>query len=228
VSTLRAASTENNPQAFYRENNNYGRAKNFIYWMKGMKLQANTAGPKGNDNVTPMASCVPTTDMRVKKNEDGTPGLVFGTASVPLSGSACSGCHSKYNAPLSIAFRRFDPNGVLLDFPAIDRLNNEDTGGFSKELLKEILTEQNSCWAVDPDAPPQPFVGLVGLAEIAARNPSFGQALGVQIPELLSNTAPDANMTASISKSYLEGGQTLKAAFKGLFLSESYRCEVKK
>jgi|GEM_PF-2909543 len=228
VSVLRASSPAANPQAFYRANNNYGRVKNYVYWTKGLKLQAATNGPVGTGAILPLQACVPTTDMRIKKNADGSAGLIFGTAAVPLSGSACSGCHSRYNAPLSIAFRRFEVDGTLLDFASIDALGGDKREGFSKELLKSLLAEQNSCWSPDPDAPPQPFVGLVGLADITARSKTFGEALGVQVPKELSNVTADANMSASIAKTYYEEGQTLKAAFKGFFLSDSYRCEVKK
>ncbi len=227
VSVLRASSQVGAPQAFYLDSNNYGRVKNYLYWVKGMKLAANTAGPKGNAKIIHMASCVPTTDMRVKM-VNGEPGLIYGTASVPLAGSSCSGCHSKYNGPLSIAFRRFNETGMLLDLPAIDRLNNEQRNGSSNDLLKRLLVEQSSCWSPDPEAPPQPFVGLVGLSDITSRSPTFGPALGIQIPDLLSNSSPDTNSSASIAKAYYENGQTLKAAFKGYFLSESYRCETKK
>jgi hypothetical protein len=168
-----------------------------------------------------MAECVPTTDMRAD-----AAGKIFGTASVPLSGATCSGCHSPYNGPLSIPFRRFGEKGELLDLASMDRLQNDKTQGVDRDLLKTILAEQNSCWSPD-GSEPIPFEGLAGLGNVLENSPTFGQALGVQIPQLLANVAPDENMTASIAVSYYKGGQTLSSAFQGFFTSESYKCEVK-
>ena len=226
VSVLRAA-TGGTPTAFYMINNNYRRVRSLLKWTLGIDLQAATNGPSGSGEILPFADCVPTLDTRVQKNKDGSMGTIFGTAAVALSGSTCSGCHSKYNGPLSIAFRRFGPNGELLDFNSIDALKDNDLQGASKAFLKDILAEQNSCWNPDLSHPPKVFQGLTGLAQVISESNKFGEALGIQIPTALGNIKADENMSASIAKKYFEGGQTLKAAFSGFFLSDSYKCEVK-
>jgi hypothetical protein len=221
VSVLRATSTTQNPQAFYLSNNNYHRVKAMLYFVKGIQLEAATNGPKGTGDIVPMAECVPTTDMRAD-----AAGKIFGTASVPLSGSTCAGCHSPYNGPLSIPFRRFGEKGETLDFNSLDKLPGDKTQGVDRDFLKTILAEQNSCWSPDGNEP-IPFEGLVGLGNILENSPTFGQALGIQIPQLLANIPPDENTTTSIANRYYKGGQTLLSAFEGFFTSDSYKCEVK-
>jgi hypothetical protein len=222
VSVLRATSPENNPQAFYRTNNNYHRVAATLYFVKGIQLAAATNGPKGEGRPLPMADCVPTTDMRKSKD-----GLIFGTASVPLAGQACSGCHSNYNGPLSVAFRRFGTKGEILNLEDIPRIRGDEKAGISDNYLKAILAEQHSCWSAEDGAPPIPFVGLAGLADVVAESSTLGYALGIQIPTLLANVTPDPNMTGSIESSYKSGGETLSSAFRGFFLSESYKCAEK-
>ena len=228
VSVLRASSPSANPQAFYMTNNNYHRVAAYVYWTTGTVLLAATNGPAGNGELTHLNECVPTTDMRVKEGANGNPGLVFGSAAIPLSGSTCSTCHSVYHAPLSIAFRRFGERGETIELEDIDRLDGNKTQGFDRSYLKDILMEQHSCWNPDGKGLPKPFVGLVGLAEVTAQSNKFGDALGIQVPQLLGNISADANMRTTIARTYYEGGQTLKSAFKGYFVSNSFKCEVKK
>jgi hypothetical protein len=228
VSVLRASSPSANPQAFYNTNNNYHRVAAYVYWTTGVILLQATNGPAGNGELTHLNECVPTTDMRIKPAAGGAAGLVFGSAAIPLSGSVCSGCHSKYHGPLSIAFRRFGEKGETIELEDIDKLPDAKRNTFDRSYLKEILAEQDSCWNPDGKAPPKPFVGIVGLSEVTSQSNKFGEALGIQVPQLMGNIASDDNMKTTIAKTYYEEGQTLKSAFKGYFLSNSYKCEVKK
>ena len=154
VSVLRATSPEANTQAFYKSNNNYHRVAATLYFVKGLQLAAATNGPVGDAKGMPLANCVPATDMRVNKE-----GLIFGTAAVPLAGATCAECHSPYNGPLSIAFRRFGEKGELLNLEDVDRPNDTQRGGFSTSYLKAILAEQHSCWRPEGTGAPTIFEG---------------------------------------------------------------------
>lgn len=222
VSTLRSTSLSSNPQAFFRGNNNYHRVAVALYLIRGIQLQAATNGPTGDGPLTPLASCVPATDMRKTKD-----GLIFGTAAIPLAGSVCSSCHSRFLAPLSVAFRRFGTKGEVLGLEDVDRIPDTETGGIPREHLKAILAEQHSCWAPEDGGVPQAFVGLPGFAKLAAGAPTLGHALAIQVPQHLANVTPDENMLQSIEASYNARGETLLAAFRGFFLSDSYQCARK-
>ncbi len=219
VSVLRASSTPDNPQAFFKPNNNYHRVAAAVYFAQGFQLLAATNGPAGDGPLIPMADCVPATDTRVSGE-----GLIFGTAAVPTAGSTCSGCHSPYLAPLSIAFRRFGTRGELLKLTDIEALPAQERQGVSVEHLKAILAEPNSCWSNGPGKPPEQFLGLAGLGSLIAKAPTLGQALGTQVPQMMANITPDEGMVKSIEQSYLTNGETLQSAFRGFFLSESYGC----
>jgi hypothetical protein len=233
VSVLRATSPKDDPTALFMVNNNYQRVAALLYFEEGMQLLANTNGPKGDAKGEPMPECVPTTDQRRAPG-----GLIFGSAAVPLAGATCAGCHSKYNGPLSIGFRSFDEFGASLtmeELTRISRNNDRNTTRTSESLLKNLLAEQNSCWSVDGVSAPAAFYGLggskanklPGLADLVAKSPKFGQALGDQVPRLLANVTPDDNARASIAASFYLNGRTLKAAFRGFLTSESYKCEIK-
>ena len=227
VSVLRASSPATDPQAFYRRNNNYHRAAAALYWVSGVQhAVGGFHDAPGDGPVTPPDSCVPTTDMRLD-----AAGQPFGTAAVSLAGATCSGCHSKSEGPLSIAFRRFGPNGEILSLPDVDALLQSDLGTSAKgplpkniDRLKAILAEQHSCWAAVDGQIPQLFVGMPGFAALAAKAPTLGHALGVQLPKHLLQVEGDPNMIASIEAAYAGGGETLMAALRGLLLSDSYRC----
>jgi hypothetical protein len=163
--------------------------------------------------------CVPTTDMRVNPT-----GLVYGTASIPIQGAVCASCHSRYNGPISVAFRRFDTKGRTWSVDDIERLNDTMREGASPELLKNLVNESRSCWSVDGISPAQEFNGLPGFARILADSKTLGGALGVQIPKHLDNREPTANASASIQKSYYANGETLQAAIKGYLLSDTFGC----
>lgn len=218
ASVLRA-----NASNFYSTNNNYHRVAFAMYLAQGFKLLSATNGPTGdNGNGLGLPSCVPTTDMRKDPN-----GLVFGTASVPAVGPVCASCHSRYNGPISIAFRHFDSDGSSISFESIDALPAAMRNGASAPQLKVLLNESQSCWSFDGVAPPRSFAGVPGLGRLIAESGTLGRALGVQIPQNLSNIEPDANLSSSIEKSYIDNGKTLSAALKGFFLSDSYQCAEK-
>jgi hypothetical protein len=220
VSVLRSTNLANNPQAFYRTNNNYHRVSAAIYFATGVQLQQNTNGSPGTGRGTPMPACAPTTDMRVAKG-----GLVFGTAAIPLKGPACASCHSPNMGPLSVAFRRFGPMGELLKLEDADKFAGVDTNATRTSDLKAILAEDGSCWSPDGKSPPSAFHGLAGLGKVISESRTLGRALGVQIPQHLSNTAATDAMIDAIEKSYWARGETLQAALRGYFLSEPYLCE---
>jgi len=220
VSVLRSTSPANNPQAFYKTNNNYHRVASAIYFAKGIQMSANTNGPKGDGPLVPTASCFPTTDKRTAKS-----GLIFGSAAIPLAGSLCSSCHSPDMGPLSVAFRAFGTQGELLSDEDVQIFAAEGTNVTPPSDLADILKEQSSCWSPDGKVAPQKFDGLAGLGQVIAASSTLGGALAMQIPQHLSNTTPSAEMAASIERSFNESGGTLKGAIRGFLLSESYLCE---
>lgn len=214
ASVLRAS-----PSAFYSTNNNYHRVSLTMYLAQGMELLANTNGQQGGRGL-PLAPCVPVTDQRVADS-----GLVFGSAAIPLQGSLCASCHSPYLAPLSVGFRLFDRDGSTLSLEALGRLDGDETLGVSRDQLKLILGEQQSCWSNDGVSPPERFEGQPGIGRLVAASPTLGRALGIQIPQNLANMrAPTDEMMLSVERHFNEGGETLDAALKGFFLSETYRC----
>ncbi len=219
VSVLRVTSPSNNPQAFYRPNNNYHRVAAAYYFASGVTLVSATNGPKGEGKGLPLASCVPTSDVRKSAQ-----GLVFGTAAIPLAGPVCATCHSPHMGPLSVAFRKFGPKGETLKPEAIDNLSEDNAGASNKEL-KALLAEDGSCWAARDGVPPAPFKGLSGLGEVMAANADFGTALGRQLPQHLANVQADEVTVQAIKKAFDEGGQTLAAALKGFLTSSRYTCE---
>jgi hypothetical protein len=154
-------------------------------------------------------------------------GLAFGTALVPTEGSVCASCHSPYNAPVSIAFRRFNEFGERFTFEEIDRLNDQMRHGYSPDFLKKLLNESQSCWSHDKVSPARRYNGQPGLATLIAESGTLGKALGTQIPQMLSNIEPDANTIASIERSFNERGETLTAALRGYFLSDTFQCAEK-
>lgn len=218
ASVLRAS-----PSNMYSTNNNYHRVAYAMYLAQGFKLLSATNGPTGDSGAgLGLPSCVPTTDTRKDPN-----GLVFGTAAIPAVGPVCASCHSRYNGPISVAFRRFDSDGSSITFERIDALTQAERNGATQAQLKQLLNESNSCWSFDGIAPPRSMSGVPGLGRLIAESGTLGRALGVQIPQNLANIEPDANISSTIEKSFNENGKTLPAALKGFFLSDSYQCAEK-
>lgn len=219
ASTLRAV-----PSTFASTNNNYARVAFAVYLTQGFRLFDATNGPTGEKGLgIPLADCVPTTDFRVDRN-----GLVYGTASVPAVGATCASCHSKYNAPLSIAFRHFDEFGRTYTFDGLDRIRNDlNAINTSVEMAKVLLNESQSCWSVDGISPPRKFNGIPGLARLIGDNPDMlGDALGVQLAQNLGNENPNPNISSTVKKYYMEGDQMLQSAIAGYLISESFQCAV--
>ncbi len=214
ASVLRAV-----PSDFVSVNNNYKRVAFALYLAQGFKLLAATNGDSGEGPGAPMPSCMPATDLR--KDPDG---LAFGSAQVQLQGSTCASCHSPYNGPMSIAFRRFKEDGTTFKFEDIDSIGNGERNGASVELLKKLVNESNSCWSFDKLTPPRKFNGQPGLGRLIAESGTLGKALGVQVPQMLGNVQPDPSMIAYIERTYNAKGETLLAAMEGFFLSESFQC----
>ena len=220
VSVLRAMSPTANPQAFYRPNNNYHRAAATVYFTTGIQMQANTNGPKGEGEIVPMADCAPTDDMREAKG-----GLVHGAAAIPLVGQACSACHSPHMGPVSVAFRRFGTVGELLKLKDVETIAAEPSNATSIGDLKAILSNNRSCWSPDGKAPPSEFFGEPGLGKVIAASTTLGHALGVQLPQHLSNRKPTEGMISDVERNYKAQGETLRAAMRGYLLSPDYRCD---
>ena len=128
---------------------------------------------------------------------------------------------------MSVAFRRFNQYGERYTFEEIDRLDNDERHRFGPEYLKKLLNENESCWSFDKVSPPRQYVGQPGLSRLIAESNTLGKALGNQIPQMLGNIEPDANMIASVEKSYYDGGETLLSAMRGFFLSDSFQCAEK-
>ena len=219
ISVLRVTSPSNNPQAFYRPNNNYHRVAAAYYFATGITLAASTNGPKGSGKGRPLAACVPTSDVRKTAS-----GLVFGTAAIPLEGSVCASCHATHMGPLSVAFRRFGPRGETLKPEFLDSVSITDAGAPVTEL-KALLAEDSSCWSANEDAPPTAFKGLAGLGAAIAANADLGTALGRQLPQHLANVQADEKTVVWVKKSFDERGETLQAALRGFLLSPRYTCE---
>src|SRR5690606_25475981 len=134
ASVLRA-----NPSSMVSENNNYHRVAFAMYLAQGFKLLSATNGPTGDDGLgIPMPACAPISDMRVAQS-----GLVYGTGSVPAVGPTCASCHSRYNGPLSVAFRRFKADGSSWTFRDVDEIDNNlvTTLGTTKDQIKYLLNE---------------------------------------------------------------------------------------
>ena len=219
ISVLRVTSPAENPQAFLLTGNNYHRVKSTIYFATGKQIASATDGPKGDENdLVPLAACVPTSDMRKKD------GLVYGTASVPLEGRACSACHSRHMAPLSVAFRQFGPAGELLTAAALDEMQNPNFD-LPMSDMKALMQENKSCWAARDETAETQFIGLKGLGQVIALNADLGDALGRQIPQNMANIEPTASQISAIKTSYEKGGKTLLAAMQGFFTSERYTCQ---
>jgi len=217
ASVLRA-----NPSSMVSENNNYHRVALAVYLAVGIKLLSATNGPTGDGLGIPLPACVPATDTRVTSS-----GLIYGTASVPAAGSVCASCHSRYNGPLSVAFRRFKPDGSTFSIEDINQVNNAAALGTSNAQLRVLLNETESCWSFDGIAPARRFSGVPGLGELIADAGTLGTALGVQIPQMLGNVEPDPNMSSTIRKYFQDGGETLSAALEGYLLSDSFQCAIK-
>jgi hypothetical protein len=221
ASVLRA-----NPSSIASTNNNYHRVALAVYLSTGVKLLAATNGPTGEGLGIPLPACVPSTDTRVT-----TEGLIYGTASVPAAGAVCASCHSRFNGPLSVAFRRFQADGSTYTFEAIDQLNDGTVVtplGTTKDELKFLLNETDSCWSFDGGiTPPRNFAGVPGLGRLIAESGELGQALGIQIPQMMGNIEGDPNMSSTINKFYQDEGETLRSAIKGYLLSDSFQCAIK-
>ena len=216
VSVLRAF-----PSSFYMVNNNYHRVALAVYLAQGLQLAANTTGPTGDGRPAPLDACVPQVDNRISPD-----GLVYGAAAVPKAGATCAGCHSMYHAPMWSGFLRFGPDGEVLDLTDIDKLNNTDLNGSSRDLLKDILVNGGkSCWRGNgADSPPEVYTGMPGLARIIADSPNLGHALAILVQKNLMNHAPNATATDEVVKYYDENGKSLKAAMRGYFSSDVYEC----
>lgn len=220
ASVLRA-----NSSSFASTNNNYHRVAFALYLAQGFKLLQATNGAKGEGRGMTMPMCAATSDMR--KDEGG---LIYGSAAVPMAGPVCASCHARYNGPLAVAFRHFAPDGRTYSIEDIQKLNDNDVRklGTSKGELISLLNETKSCWSADGISPPRDFAGVPGFGRLIAESGTLGKALGVQVPALLGNeSAPDANMTSSIAVTFAKEGETLKAAFKGYLMSDSFQCAVK-
>jgi hypothetical protein len=221
ASVLRA-----NPSSHATENNNYHRVAFSVYLSSGIILFAATDGPKGTGIGIPLPACVPSTDVR------RTVGGAYGTASVPAVGADCASCHSRYNGPLSVAFRNFNEFGQtwrLEDFDDQNLFSNARITelGTTRAELKVLLNETQSCWSKDGVAPPRTFDGVPGLGRLIAESGLLGQALGVQLPEAMGNQVSDPNMSSTIKSSFNKNGQTLTSAIRGYLLSDSFQCQVK-
>ena len=207
------------PSAFYDVNNNYHRVAFTIYLAKGIQLASSTNGPAGEGKVTPMPSCVSTLDVRRSQG-----GQMFGSAGVPGEGAACSLCHSPDHSGIAPAFALFDTGGEAMGLDDVDRIGFTESQGVNRDYLKSILKNDWSCWSPDKNSPPQRYKGQPGLGRVIAETANLGRALGVQIPQMLGNINPNANMVTYIERSYYRGGETLDAALEGYFLSDSYLC----
>ena len=207
------------PSDFISVNNNYKRVSFALYLAKGMKLLAKTNGPKGEGPGLPLPECVPLTDMRQTPD-----GLSFGTARIPIEGSVCASCHSPYNGPMSVAFRRFKEDGSRYTLEDIERINRNQLNGASVDLLQNLLNETQSCWSADGKTPPRKFNGLPGLARLIVESDTLGKALGIQVPQLLGNREPVPNISSSVEYYYEESGQMLTGAFKGYLMSDTFQC----
>ncbi len=222
ISVLRATSPEANPQAFYKQNNNYHRVGAALYAMRGVEMAPAVHAAAGEGPGVPLDSCVPATDARV--NADG---IAYGTAAVPLQGPNCASCHARLHGPLSVAFRAFGPQGEILNAATLEALTAEERDATPVAHLQAILAERHSCWSVDDTRLPERFLGQAGFARLSATAPTYAEALGVQVPRHLGGVPADANMKTSIAASFTVGGESLSAAFRGFLLSESYRCASK-
>lgn len=219
-----ASVLRSHPSSMFQSNNNYHRVAFTLYLALGVKLLDSTDGPSGEEKGLTLADCVPKTDMRVMAD-----GLIYGTAAIPANGGSCASCHVPHNGPLSVAFRRFDQNGRSFSFDDIDR-TSENTFrqlGMTRGSAKYLLNELDSCWAPNGEAVPKKFRGVPGLGRIIAESGTLGTALSIQVPQNLGNVNPDANMKATIRKTFEEGEGTLKEAIKGFFMSDSYQCALK-
>jgi hypothetical protein len=220
TSILRVTSPAENAQAFYQKNNNYHRAKSAVYFATGRSIEGDANGAAGEGQGMPLAECVPATDMR--KSSDG---VVFGTAAVPLEGPACASCHSRHMGPLSVAFRKFGPDGKTITVEDFEQLQDDiDLFGVSKEEMVELLKEDSSCWSPVEGQTPTYFKGIGGLGKVIAENADFGQALGIQIPTHMANIEADPTLIAKIKSAFDSGNQTLLDAMRGFFTSEKYTC----
>jgi len=223
ASVLRA-----NPSTMAGPNNNYHRVAFSVYLSTGVVLFEATDGPIGEEGIgMPLPACVPSTDVR--RNATGG---AYGTASVPSVGPICASCHSRYNGPLSVAFRNFNEFGETYRLEDFDNQTLFPdalltTLGTSRAELKVLVNETNSCWSKDGVAPARTFDGVAGYGRLITESGLLGQALGVQIPEAMGNQVSDPNMSSTIRKYFNENGETLSAALKGYLISDSFQCQVK-
>ena len=206
-----ASFLKSNSSSFLEHSNNYNRAAKVVYAITGTELAGDAPRDIGLD-VDPLA--FPPSFLRPHQRLDNAD-RPMGTYSIPAAGQYCASCHKSHLGPLSVAFRQFGLQGELL---AINRL----TGPYM-ENYEEIFQEVRSCWSLQPDEPPQEFVGIRELGELLAKTSQLGVALSHQIPRTFGVDKPSPRVQDEIKAAFAKE-PTLLAALQGFLESQTQSC----